>query len=63
MGDDYGYFGKDDEGYAHYTDASGESGDEERQTGGTKRIGCGTVVLIVIVIVAFLSKVAGCIQG
>lgn len=59
MSDDYGYFGSDDEGYAHYTDATERPDDGAEETGGPKSIGCGTAFLIAVVVITFLSAVAG----
>ena len=57
MSDDYGYFGDDSEGYAHYTDATEEKDDESGENSNPKHIGCGTVLLIAAVIITFLSAV------
>jgi hypothetical protein len=58
MSHDYGYFGSDSEGYAHYTDATEEKGKDGGGGSGPKRIGCGTGILIVVVIITFLSAIA-----
>lgn len=58
MNDDYGYFGSDSEGYAHYTDAVEEKNDNGGGGDGPKPIGCGTGILIVVVIITILSAIA-----